>query len=127
MVANGTFEVELTPREDPGFPAGRMLIAKSYEGDMVGSGAGQMISKSIEGGAAAYFAVEEFTGAIEGRTGGFTLLHRGFMSGDTRTLDVEILEGSGSGELAGVSGSMRIIQDESGHRYELVFELQTET
>jgi len=48
MSANGTFEVELTPQDDPGFPAGRMQIKKTYLGDMSGSGIGQMISKRTE-------------------------------------------------------------------------------
>ena len=54
MVARGTFEVELTPQEDLASPAGRMLIAKTYLGDMTGSGIGQMISKRTEDGAAIY-------------------------------------------------------------------------
>ena len=59
MSANGTFGVDLTPQEDIGSPVGRMLIKKTYLGDMNGSGAGQMISKRTENGAAVYYAIEE--------------------------------------------------------------------
>ena len=123
MSANGTFEVDLTPQEDIGFPVGRMLIKKTYLGDMIGSGTGQMISKRTENGAAVYCAIEEFSGSVKGKNGGFTLVHKGHMSKESQSLEVTILAGSGSGELQDISGSMLIVQDTNGHRYELTFEL----
>ena len=45
------------------------------------------------------------------------------MSKETQSLEVTILEGSGSGELQNISGSMLIVQDGNGHRYEMMFEL----
>jgi hypothetical protein len=123
MSANGTFEVQLTPQEDVEAAAGRMLIKKTYLGDMSGSGSGQMISKRTENGTAVYYAIEEFTGSVKGTSGGFTLLHKGRMSKESQSLEVSILEGSGSGELQSISGSMLIVRDSSGHRYELTFEL----
>jgi len=123
MVAIGTFEVELQPQADADSPAGRMTIGKTYSGDITGSGKGQMISKRAEGGTAVYYAVEEFSGSVKGKRGAFTLIHKGHMTKESQTLDVEILEGSGSGELDNISGSMVITQDSNGHKYELVFEL----
>ena len=123
MYANGTFEVELTPQDDTGFPAGRMLMKKTFLGDMNGSGTGQMISKRLENGTAVYYAIEEFSGSVKGKRGGFTLVHMGQMSNESQSLEVTILEGSGSGELQNISGSMLIIVDASGHRYELTFDL----
>ena len=123
MSANGTFEVDLTPQEDIGSPAGRMLIKKTYLGDMNGSGIGQMISKRTENGAAVYYAIEEFSGSVKDKIGGFTLVHNGRMSKDSQSLEITIVEGSGSGELQDISGSMLIVQDANGHRYELTFEL----
>ena len=122
MSANGTFEVDLTPQEDTAHPAGRMLIKKSYQGDMLGSGIGQMISKRTAAGTAAYYAVEEFSGSVKGKNGGFTLVHSGFMSKDSQSLEITILEGSGTGELQGISGSMLIVQNVNEHSYELTFE-----
>jgi len=123
MSAEGTFEVDLTPQEDVGCPAGRMLIEKTYRGDMNGSGIGQMISKRTENGTAIYCAIEEFSGSVNGKSGGFTLVHKGHMSKEAQSLEVTVLEGSGSGELQTISGSMLIVQDANGHRYELAFEL----
>ncbi|MBT8398172.1 MAG: DUF3224 domain-containing protein [Gemmatimonadetes bacterium] len=124
MFASGTFEVELTPQEDLASPAGRLLITKTYLGDMSGSGIGQMISKRTDNGAAVYFAIEEFSGSVDGRSGGFTLVHKGYMSSESQSLEVTVLEGSGTGGLKDISGSMVIVQDANGHRYEFSFELQ---
>jgi hypothetical protein len=123
MSANGTFEANLTPQDDADFHAGRMLIKKTYIGDMDGSGIGQMISKRTDAGAAVYYAIEEFSGSVGGKSGAFTLVHKGRMDTKSQSLEVTILEGSGGGELHNISGSMLIIQDENGHKYELTYEL----
>lgn len=108
---------------DPGAPAGRMVLSKTYHGDLHGTGIGQMISKRTEGGAAVYYAIEEFSGSVEGRSGAFTLVHQGRMTKDAQSLEVQILEGSGSGELTTIAGSMVISQGADGHVYELAYEL----
>ena len=123
MYAKGAFEVNLAPQADAGSPAGRMTIDKTYQGDINGSGIGQMISKRTESGTAVYFAIEEFSGSVEGKSGAFTLLHRGFMSKESQSLEVVVLEGSGSGELKNISGSMIIDQGANGHTYEFSYEL----
>jgi hypothetical protein len=50
MYAEGTFEINLVPQSDADSPAGRMVIDKTYLGDIIGSGIGQMISKRTESG-----------------------------------------------------------------------------
>ena len=121
MTASGSFEVDLTPQEDAGFPAGRMLIRKTYSGGMGGSGIGQMISKRIEDGAAIYYAIEEFSGTLDGKKGSFTLTHNGFMNAESQSLEISILEGSGKGELQNISGTMTISQLDGGHQYALSY------
>ena len=123
MSAKGTFEVNLTPQTDAVSPAGRMVIDKVYLGDIEGSGVGQMISKRTESGAAAYYAIEEFSGSVKGKRGAFTLMHQGHMSKEAQSLEVTILEGSGSGELESITGSMVIAQGANGHTYELKYNL----
>lgn len=123
MTIKGEFEVSLLPQEDEEAPVGRMLINKSYQGQLEGTGTGQMISKRLENGTAAYFAIEEFRGKLKDKSGGFTLLHRGFMNSDSQSLAVTILEGSGSGELKNISGELKIDQKGDKHLYELNYEL----
>ena len=86
MSAKGKFEVNLLPQENDEAPAGRMIINKSYQGGIVGSGVGQMISKGTESGTAVYYAIEEFTGSVKGKTGAFTLIHKGHMSKESQSL-----------------------------------------
>ena len=120
---SGEFSVDLSPQADTSSPAGRMLIDKTYFGALSGSGIGQMISKRTEEGASVYFAIEEFDGSLNGAQGTFTLTHKGLMSAEGLSLEVEILAGSGSGELQDISGSMTIIQKDGKHFYELSYKL----
>ncbi|MEP1094158.1 MAG: DUF3224 domain-containing protein [Cyclobacteriaceae bacterium] len=121
--AKGNFEINMTPQQDDEAPAGRFVLNKTYQGDVEGTAAGQMISKRIEDGAAMYFAVEEFAGSVNGKSGAFTLMHKGFMDKELQSLEVTIMDGSGSGELVGISGSLKIIQEGGAHAYELNFAL----
>jgi hypothetical protein len=45
------------------------------------------------------------------------------MSKESQSLEVVILEGTGTGELENISGSMVITQGADGHTYELTYEL----
>jgi hypothetical protein len=123
MHAEGTFQIELVPERDEKNPAGRMIIRKTYSGDLIGSGVGQMISKRTSNGSAVYFAVEEFNGNLKGNTGTFTLIHKGAMTKESQSLDVYILEGSGNDELEGITGSLSIVQEDGNHSYELNYKL----
>jgi hypothetical protein len=122
--ATGTFEVNLAPQEDKSAPAGRMIMTKTFEGDLAGSSVGQMISKRTEG-ASVYYAIEEFTGVLQGKKGNFTLMHKGMMSKAAQSLEILILPGSGCGELKNIGGSMSITQKDGVHSYVLNYDLPT--
>ena len=122
MSAKGQFEVSLTPQNDE-LSAGRMLIDKTYTGDLTGTGIGQMISKRTETGAAVYYAIEEFSGKLNGKSGAFTFIHSGAMDKNSQSLEVTILAGSGKGELSDISGTLQIIQENGNHSYVLEYEL----
>lgn len=123
VLVSGVFEVQLSPQEDESAPAGRVIISKQYSGALRGSGIGQMLSKRTETGRAIYYAVEEFEGSLDGLVGGFTLLHQGVMSSEESSLLITILEGSGKGRLAAISGAMQIEQEDDVHRYILTYTL----
>eukprot|EP00487_Bulimina_marginata_P005095 TRINITY_DN22516_c0_g1_i1.p1 TRINITY_DN22516_c0_g1~~TRINITY_DN22516_c0_g1_i1.p1 ORF type:complete len:123 (+),score=23.82 TRINITY_DN22516_c0_g1_i1:16-384(+) len=122
MSAKGQFEINLTPQQDEN-PAGRMLIDKTYNGDLSGAGIGQMISKRTETGSAVYYAIEEFSGQLKGKSGSFTLIHSGAMNKESQSLEVVILAGSGAGELSNISGTLQIIQENGSHSYVLDYAL----
>lgn len=123
MFLKGFFEIDLAPVQGDSHPAGRMLISKTYSGDLVGTGVGQMLSKRTDSGASAYTAIEEVIGELDGKSGGFTLVHNGYMSAEEVRLDIVILPGSGSGELQGIRGTVNIIQGADGHKYEMNVQL----
>ena len=123
MLAQGSFDVTLAPQTDAINPTGRLLINKKYIGNIIGEGKGQMISKRTSNGIAVYYAIEEFEGSIDGKQGNFTLIHSGYMSAEEQTLAINILAGSGQGELENISGELSITQENNIHNYTLTYQL----
>jgi len=55
--------------------------------------------------AGSFVGMRTFTGAVDGRDGSFTVRELGTFEGTTVTSQFEVVEGSGTGALAGLSGS----------------------
>jgi hypothetical protein len=103
-------------------------VAKDWTGELAGESKGEMLTSLTEStGAMAYVAMEKVTGKLGGKSGTFYLAHRATMTkGDTASgeMSIVIVRGSGTGELAAISGSLTIIIDASGkHSYILDYEL----
>jgi hypothetical protein len=132
--ASGPFEVKITPQPadapppPPGGTAlGRMTIDKRYEGELAGEGKGEMLTAmTATKGSAGYVAVERVEGALHGHAGSFALLHTGVMARGEQRLTIAVVPDSGTGELAGIVGSMKIIVDGGRHSYEFEYELPGE-
>ncbi|MGD9563711.1 MAG: DUF6265 family protein [Pyrinomonadaceae bacterium] len=128
MIAKGEFAVKVTPvADDAGTAAdgiGRLSLNKTFSGDMAGTSKGQMLGASNEsqtvGG---YVAMETFTGTLAGRKGSFILQHNGTMNSGQFSMHVEVVPGSGKGELAGIAGKLKIIIEGKKHLYELEYSL----
>lgn len=128
--ATGTFEVKMQPQGEVG-PAGsdgntlgRMSLDKTFSGDLVGSGSGEMLAaRSSVPTSAAYVAIERVTGSLDGKAGTFVLVHRGVMHGDTQQLEVLIAPDSGTGALAGIAGKLGIRVEGGKHYYDLDYTL----
>ena len=131
MHATGTFDVTITPEASGdaptgGVPTARMAIAKTFIGGMTGTAAGTMLSAGVPqpGQAAAYVAVDQFTGSVDGHKGGFVLLHRGTMTkAGASDLSITIAPDSGTGALTGIAGSLSIEIAGGVHRYDLSYTL----
>lgn len=126
--ASGSFDVQMTPEEPNGRTEddglGRFALDKRYHGGLEGRALGQMLSAGSPGeGSAGYVAIERFVGKLDGREGTFALMHRGTMSPAGQTLEVAVVPGSGSGELAGISGTLDIRIEGKQHFYDLAYEL----
>ncbi|MCU1237690.1 MAG: hypothetical protein JWP63_5657 [Candidatus Solibacter sp.] len=126
MRATGSFEVKLAPQNDssPDPNMARLSIDKQFQGDLNATSKGQMLSAGTEvRGSAGYVAIEKVTGQLNGRTGTFILQHSATMTRGTPHLSITVVPDSGTGDLAGVSGSMRINIADGKHTYEFDYSL----
>jgi hypothetical protein len=124
--ASGTFEVKLTPQAPDGDApgVGRMSIDKQFHGDLEGSSKGQMLAAvtSVKG-SAGYVAIEQVTGSLHARSGGFVLQHSGTMTRGAPQLIVSVVPDSGTGELEGLAGTMNIVIADGKHSYDFEYTL----
>ena len=129
--ASGNFEVEMLPLESsaPGegdVNLGRMSIDKTFSGDLIGTSKGEMLTAMTPvKGSAGYVAIEQFIATLVGKAGTFVLQHFGIMHGDFSRLELEVVPGSGLGQLEGLSGKMEIKNKEGLHSYEFDYKLIT--
>jgi hypothetical protein len=68
-------------------------------------------------GSAGYVAIERVTGTLRGRSGSFALQHSSTMTRGNPLQSIIVVPDSGTGDLAGLEGSMTIvIADHDGQR-----------
>lgn len=128
ITATGTFDVKLTPQppEDKteGATLGKMSFDKQLHGDLEGTSKGQMLTAATDvEGSGAYVAMERVTGTLRGRSGSFVLLHSATMTRGTPQLAITVVPDSGSGQLAGLAGTMAIKIAEGRHSFEFSYTL----
>lgn len=126
--AAGSFTVSMNPAaptEHAGRTTlGRMLLDKVYSGELAATGKGEMLTAVTDTkGSASYVAIEQITGVLQGREGSFTVHHTGTMTGGVSELAIAIVPDSGTGELTGIGGELRLQAVDGGHRYELLYSL----
>ena len=124
--AMGTFEVKIgslppyNTSEDA--KLARMSIDKQFRGDLTGTSQGEMLSAGTAiKGSAGYVAIERVTGKLNDRSGSFVLQHNATMTRGTPYFNIVVIPDSGTGELAGISGIMRILIDKGNHSYEFEY------
>lgn len=130
--ASGPFEVKTAPQPlaQAGADSGlaRMSLDKQFRGDLEATSVGEMLSAmstSVQG-SGVYVAVERVTGKLNGRSGSFALHHMGVMNRGIPQLTIKVVPDSGTGELAGLTGTLNIRIEPGGkHFYDFEFELPT--
>lgn len=75
-------------------------------------------------GAAGYVAIETVTGTLGDRAGSFALQQFGTMSAGSHVLHYEVVPGSGTEQLVGITGTLQLtVASDGAHRYELDYEV----
>jgi len=125
--AAGPFDVKITPQEDNSEDPllNRMLLDKSYLGDLEATSKGQMLTAgSAVKGSGAYVAIEKVSGTLNGHSGTFVLQHAGTMNQNVPQLVITVVPDSGTGDLQGISGKMNItIAPDGKHSYDFEYDL----
>jgi hypothetical protein len=125
-VAKGTFTVEMKPQSESGavdgVNLGRLSLDKRFEGDLVATSKGEMLTALTPvQGSAGYVAIERVTGTLRGRTGSFVFQHSGSMNRGEQALSITVVPDSGTGELAGISGTLELQGAAGNHEYEFEY------
>lgn len=135
MKATGTFTVASFVRAtvDPlptavstGLPVGVATMEKRYEGEVSGRSSTLFTAAfDQDRGVGTYVAMESFEGALGGRSGTFNFAHSATTHGADRASEhFVIVPSSGTGRLAGITGSGSITIDDDGrHRIRFDYEL----
>lgn len=134
MRASGTFTVaDFTPAALPSLavetsvPVGVATMDKRYEGEVAGRSATVFTAAFDQAtNTGTYVAMESFEGTLHGHAGALNFAHSATtVGGESRDAAfLVIAPGSGSGELAGITGNGGIAIDPDGtHRIWLDYEL----
>jgi Protein of unknown function (DUF3224) len=102
---------------------GRVRMRKTFSGALTGTSVLTMTSAAVGESPVGYSAIELVTGTLDGRTGAFVLQHSGVVDDGAPSPAGLVLPGTGTGELAGLRGTMTIEHDESGPVLHLDYEL----
>ena len=111
--ANGSFEVTVQPLSNAEVSddsmLGRFCSPRNSAAISTRRRAGRCCPRAPpRQRSAGYVAIDQVTGTLEGRAGGFVLQHSGRMNRGVPRLSVTVVPDSGTGELAGLSGTLRI-------------------
>ena len=122
----GTTPVDYAPEIATAMPVGIMHMVKEYAGDVSGRSITEFVS-SFDGASntGTYVAMESFEGTLAGRSGTFNFWHSATMvAGERRNSLGFICPGTGTGDLAGITGTVELtIDDDDTHRFAFDWEI----
>jgi hypothetical protein len=126
--ASGTFDVTITPAAQTGadgITLGRLVVDKVFAGPLAATSRGEMLTATgTVPDSAAYVLIEQVRGTLGGKAGSFALAHIGIMNRGAPDLRVVIVPDSGTGALAGITGTLVIRIEGGKHFYELDYRIE---
>jgi hypothetical protein len=125
----GKFEIqnEMLPGDDATSAIGamRMKFTKQFEGALQGTSVVAMMGVLDQKlGSGAYVALEKFTGNLGGKKGSFDLQHSSSMFRGEQSQLILVVPDSGTDELSGLTGKMKIDIVDQQHFYTFEYELR---
>jgi hypothetical protein len=129
--AAGPFDVKIAPQQpdndiENAANLSRMTIDKQFHGDLDAASKGEMLATQAEAkGSGGYVALERVTGSLKGKKGSFILQHSATMTRGVPNMNIFVVPDSGTDELKGISGKMKIIIAPGGkHSYEFDYTIE---
>jgi hypothetical protein len=131
MRAKGTYTVkkwdETTYDQiSPEMKMTKASVEYGFSGDIEGRGSVEYLmfyrhfdAKNPHKSLASYVGLIRFDGTVAGRSGSFVMKDDGTFEGGTASSALRIDEGSGTGSLAGITGTAVYRADQNGCRFEL--------
>jgi Protein of unknown function (DUF3224) len=109
--------------EAEGAELSRVRISRTFSGDLEGESVAEVLIAKSEGGGG-YVGHDRITGKLHDKSGGFVFQHTGLIGPEGITNTGTIVPGTGTGELAGITGEGTLLADEQGnHTLTLEYEL----
>jgi hypothetical protein len=117
-----------SPSIETALPTGHAHMSKTFAGGLEGRAVTQFTAAyDMQTGVGTYVAMESIQGTLDGRRGAFNLVHSATTDGVSETSQhpfVLIVPGSGTDELAGITGTGAIrVTDDGTHHLDLEYEL----
>ncbi|MFC0625931.1 DUF3224 domain-containing protein [Kribbella deserti] len=112
---------QATYDDSDGINLGKAVVGKTFTGTLEGTSSAELLVVGTPEGPAAYTAVERFEGSLDGKSGSFVMLHGA--TADQTSSPGKILPNTGTGELAGLTGTVTYEHDDEGPRLTLDYEL----
>ena len=105
-----------------GWQLARATVRKKLAGPLEGTSVSE-VTTTAQGTGRAYSALERVEGTLAGRTGTFLLQHGGAGDETGQRAFGHIVPGTGTGELAGLTGDAVFAHDEQGARITLTYSI----
>ena len=119
-------EADLYDEGTEGVQLSALPVDKTFTGDLAGSSRGRMLAcgrGDTPMNGAGYVVSERVTGTLAGRVGTFVLQHGGIAGAGVDPVSFgNVVPGSGTGDLAGLTGSCQFAHDERGARLTLTYD-----